>query len=179
MRARYYDPTTGQFLTVDPLVVQTGQPYSYTAGDPINDVDPTGDGPLLGHLATCLSVASLAFSGCVDTLDEYKPFLSEPMQRLVDQYDQVNDLLDMLDEEKKELEDLRGPGSQSLLDEIRQGTRTLRFENDRITAEVKGEGSTLQTELEMDELLLDPGAGSDKGDDGGLPDVPAGLDGGE
>jgi hypothetical protein len=27
---RYYDPTTGQFLTVDPLVDETGQAYGYT-----------------------------------------------------------------------------------------------------------------------------------------------------
>ena len=41
-QARYYDPTTGQFLTVDPLVAQTQQPYSYTDDDPVNDVDPSG-----------------------------------------------------------------------------------------------------------------------------------------
>jgi RHS repeat-associated protein len=39
---RYYDPTTAQFLTVDPLVAQTGQPYAYTGDDPINNTDPTG-----------------------------------------------------------------------------------------------------------------------------------------
>jgi RHS repeat-associated protein len=37
---RYYDPSTGQFLTVDPLVGVTDQPYAYTAGDPVNLVDP-------------------------------------------------------------------------------------------------------------------------------------------
>ena len=26
---RYYDPATGQFLSVDPLVDETGQPYAY------------------------------------------------------------------------------------------------------------------------------------------------------
>jgi len=40
---RYHDPTTGQFLTVDPLVAQTGQPYYYANDDPVNNVDPTGD----------------------------------------------------------------------------------------------------------------------------------------
>ena len=42
LRARYYDPTTGQFLSVDPLVAETGQPYSYANDDPINETDPTG-----------------------------------------------------------------------------------------------------------------------------------------
>jgi RHS repeat-associated protein len=39
---RYYDPTTGQFLSVDPLVDATGQPYAYTGDDPVNGVDPLG-----------------------------------------------------------------------------------------------------------------------------------------
>jgi len=39
---RYYDPATGQFLSVDPLVDETGQPYAYTGDDPVNAVDPTG-----------------------------------------------------------------------------------------------------------------------------------------
>ena len=39
---RYYDPGTGQFLNVDPLVDETGQPYAYTGDDPVNGVDPSG-----------------------------------------------------------------------------------------------------------------------------------------
>jgi RHS repeat-associated protein len=39
---RYYDPTTGQFLSVDPAVSITGQPYSYAGDDPVNQADPTG-----------------------------------------------------------------------------------------------------------------------------------------
>jgi len=42
---RYYDPTTGQFLSVDPLVTQTGQPYQYAADDPVNGSDPSGLNP--------------------------------------------------------------------------------------------------------------------------------------
>jgi RHS repeat-associated protein len=39
---RYYDPATGQFLSVDPDVLQTGEPYSYASADPVNSSDPTG-----------------------------------------------------------------------------------------------------------------------------------------
>ena len=39
---RYYDPTTGEFLTVDPDVAETGQPYYYAGDDPVNATDPSG-----------------------------------------------------------------------------------------------------------------------------------------
>lgn len=39
---RYYDPTTGQFLSMDPLVEQTSQPYEYARDNPINFDDPSG-----------------------------------------------------------------------------------------------------------------------------------------
>jgi hypothetical protein len=40
--ARYYDPATGSFLSVDPYVAQTLSPYGYVAGDPLNRADPSG-----------------------------------------------------------------------------------------------------------------------------------------
>jgi hypothetical protein len=40
---RYYDPGTEQFLSVDALVNQTGTPYAYTPGDPVNAADPLGE----------------------------------------------------------------------------------------------------------------------------------------
>jgi len=42
---RYYDPTTCQFISKDPAVAQTGQPYDYAGDDPINRSDPNGLGP--------------------------------------------------------------------------------------------------------------------------------------
>jgi RHS repeat-associated protein len=39
---RYYDPATGQFISVDPEVANTLEPYAYTAGDPVSESDPTG-----------------------------------------------------------------------------------------------------------------------------------------
>ncbi len=39
---RYYDPSTGQFLSIDPDVAETGQPYTFTGDDPLNATDPTG-----------------------------------------------------------------------------------------------------------------------------------------
>ena len=40
--ARDYDPATGQFLTVDPALEDTRQPYAYTGNSPLLRTDPTG-----------------------------------------------------------------------------------------------------------------------------------------
>lgn len=47
LRARYYDPGTGRFLTRDPLMgfvlePQTHNPYAYALNNPVNRVDTTG-----------------------------------------------------------------------------------------------------------------------------------------
>ncbi|MFI9381138.1 RHS repeat-associated core domain-containing protein [Kutzneria sp. NPDC052558] len=42
LRARYYDPGTAEFLTVDPAVDSTRSPYAYTNDNPFNGADPTG-----------------------------------------------------------------------------------------------------------------------------------------
>jgi RHS repeat-associated protein len=42
LRARYYDPSTAQYLTKDALTAITGQPYSYANDDPVNNSDPSG-----------------------------------------------------------------------------------------------------------------------------------------
>jgi RHS repeat-associated protein len=42
LRARYYDPSTGQFLSRDPLEAQTRDPYGYAADNPLSFTDPTG-----------------------------------------------------------------------------------------------------------------------------------------
>ena len=39
---RYYDPSTDQFLSVDPDLADTGQPYAFIGDDPLNATDPLG-----------------------------------------------------------------------------------------------------------------------------------------
>jgi RHS repeat-associated protein len=59
LRARYYDPTTAQFLTRDPLVGISGDPYGYGAGNPLSFTDPTGELPILvGFAVAALSGAA-------------------------------------------------------------------------------------------------------------------------
>ena len=54
MRARFYDPATGQFLTRDPLTSVTGQPYGYANDSPVTYTDPSGrfSWPALSQVAT-------------------------------------------------------------------------------------------------------------------------------
>src|SRR5207302_828930 len=47
LRVRYYDPSTAQFLTVDPAYAQTQSRYGYVDGDPLNLMDPSGETPLV------------------------------------------------------------------------------------------------------------------------------------
>jgi RHS repeat-associated protein len=65
LRARLYDPTTGTFLTRDPITPLTRSAYGYVDGDPLNRTDPSGlwsiDLPgdwCLGNDENCDSAAS-------------------------------------------------------------------------------------------------------------------------
>jgi RHS repeat-associated protein len=42
LRARWYDPGSARFLSVDPLVAATETPFGYAGGDPVNESDPLG-----------------------------------------------------------------------------------------------------------------------------------------
>jgi RHS repeat-associated protein len=42
LRARTYDPATAQFLSVDPAIQETGEPYAYSGDNPIDVEDPDG-----------------------------------------------------------------------------------------------------------------------------------------
>ena len=42
--ARWYDPATGQFLSVDPLDGLTQAPFNYAIDNPVNVADPSGRG---------------------------------------------------------------------------------------------------------------------------------------
>ena len=42
MRARWYDPATGEFINADPLTADTQELFTYAVDDPVNSVDPLG-----------------------------------------------------------------------------------------------------------------------------------------
>jgi RHS repeat-associated protein len=72
MRARTYDPSTAQFLTRDPWVSLTGEPYSYAEDNPLNRADPSGrcglvciGGIVLGGVAVATGVGEVAGAAVV------------------------------------------------------------------------------------------------------------------
>jgi RHS repeat-associated protein len=52
LRARYYDPAAGQFISVDPMALLTRASYAYAADNPTTLTDPSGLWPCLK--ASCL-----------------------------------------------------------------------------------------------------------------------------
>jgi RHS repeat-associated protein len=79
--ARYYDPATAQFLTVDPQVSQTQAPYAYASSNPLGVTDPRGlDG-------SCPNGIAIPFGLCLDN-----PFAS--LQQDEQNFDQNSQALD-------------------------------------------------------------------------------------
>ncbi len=70
LRAREYDPSTAQFMSVDPLVALTGEPYSYVGDNPLTFSDPTGrcgfwcvTGIVAGGIALGTGIGEVAAGG--------------------------------------------------------------------------------------------------------------------
>ena len=59
---RYHDPTLGTFISVDPLVAATGEPYIYASGNPTTLSDPSGLEPGCSTTATPAQVRTCAGS---------------------------------------------------------------------------------------------------------------------
>ncbi len=63
---RFYDPTTSQFLSRDPITPITREAYGYVYGNPLNDLDPLGMCGLVCTIVnTTVSVATSGASNCV------------------------------------------------------------------------------------------------------------------
>jgi RHS repeat-associated protein len=72
LQARVYDPTTAQFLTVDPAVSLTREPYVYVGDNSVNLADPNGleaipvPAPVAGGCAAAPEVCGAAAVGGAD-----------------------------------------------------------------------------------------------------------------
>jgi hypothetical protein len=68
--ARWYDPATAEFTSVDPEVAQTGQPYAYADDNSVSEADPSGlwtHGYCLDFAAGAVNDVSVEFLGCFVT----------------------------------------------------------------------------------------------------------------
>jgi RHS repeat-associated protein len=70
LRARYYNPVTGRFLSVDSLAGEGQRRYEYADADPVNGMDPSGDAAMMEFLlinmrgVTSVSFPKLPPFGC-------------------------------------------------------------------------------------------------------------------
>jgi len=65
MQQRYYDPSIGRFLSIDPMGADPGNPktynrYAYANNNPYKYVDPDGELPVLAYIAYAGVTAALA-----------------------------------------------------------------------------------------------------------------------
>jgi RHS repeat-associated protein len=72
LRARYYDPTTGRFNRLDPFFGNLNDPqslhnYLYCYADPVNGIDPIGEGPFFFVLTLVLGMGIGAGVGYYNT----------------------------------------------------------------------------------------------------------------
>lgn len=74
LRARWYDPATGQFMSRDPLVSVSLDPYGYAHNNPVNFVDPLGEFgiPILAAIAV-FEIGSTLW----DAYDAYRTFSND------------------------------------------------------------------------------------------------------
>ena len=68
MRARYYDPKVGRFISEDPIGFDGGDVnlYAYVLNNPVNEIDPnglSGRSVILGTISAGLNTAALATIG--------------------------------------------------------------------------------------------------------------------
>ncbi|BBH17428.1 hypothetical protein Back2_17150 [Nocardioides baekrokdamisoli] len=83
---RNYDPATGTFTSIDPMVDLTGQPYTYAGNDPTNRIDPTGLCVGCGHGLSPMKgdVTGRCDHGATDQASDSGDLPADPSQQSAD-----------------------------------------------------------------------------------------------
>jgi RHS repeat-associated protein len=130
--ARYYDPTTAQFLTRDPAAASTRVPYSYVRGNPVNLLDPAGLDACAAYSEHYLCESTLQYCSTSATIDE----CHQVGQMTVDTYNEV-------ERELANLCNQTGSAVAAQVTALRQAERELRTIFHVIQTGAPGEGTGL------------------------------------
>lgn len=81
---RTYDPFTGTYLQVDPMVEDTWEAYTYVSQDPVGKVDPTGELATTASLKLGLILGTIECDGSATTTARIKCKIDCEINRLFD-----------------------------------------------------------------------------------------------
>ena len=113
LRARYYNPQTGSFLTEDTYAGQISNPltlnrYDYVSNNPVNYVDPSGNYGIFDSIAAGVEKA---WNGAKDLVSNawngITEFASDVWDGLTDYYNKVNAIQTQTDELERELQQIQ------------------------------------------------------------------------
>ncbi len=97
LRARYYDPATAQFLSVDPAVEATLSPYNYAKDSPMSGSDPDGERQPVGctekkvdDREICETAEQRAINSCVVNFAGHISTCQEVYKRAKQEYGEDN-----------------------------------------------------------------------------------------
>jgi uncharacterized protein RhaS with RHS repeats len=103
MRARYYDPEIGRFISKDPIGLAGGiNQYVYSGQNPMNRIDPEGEGPIAIGICVGLTIYDVAstiyeledLNKKINAIDNKIKAINENCNKDVDeQLDAIGDLL--------------------------------------------------------------------------------------
>lgn len=119
-RARYYNPTLSRFVSEDPIGLAGGiNTYAYVNGNPVQNIDPSGNGPTLA------TVAGAACGGMYHAYNSYSN--ADAIKSIYDGAQMARDLLRNVDEriasckdpkEMQELERIRNEIARNLMSRL-------------------------------------------------------------
>ena len=78
LRARYYSPSTGRFISRDPINIAGGiNLYGYCRNNPVNDVDPSGELSIIVIVGVVIIVGAILTINCLLKISKFQNKVKE------------------------------------------------------------------------------------------------------